>query len=105
MNKYLLIYLILALSIIGSSCVSLNKKMVEHSFSEAQWIRNGEPIVFEGEKWFPRDVIENLHDDEMLNIFIYNEENVYIEKREVRPYNRLYTKFGKYQYRLFEKND
>jgi hypothetical protein len=85
--------------------VALEKNESEYSIIEAQWIREGQPIIFEGKKWYPQDIIENLLDDEMLKIYTYKKEPVYIEKKEVRPYDRLYTKFGKNKYRLFEKND
>lgn len=103
MKKSFFLISILLLSLVYSSCVELNKQALEYSLDEPQWIRNGEPIIFENQKWYPRDIIETLLDDEMLNIFIYNGEKVYVEKKEVRPYNRLYTKFGKLKYRLFEK--
>lgn len=102
-NNFL--FILLLLSIISFNCASFEKDNPGDAVIESQWIRNGEPIIFEEEVWYPKDVIENLRDEEMLLIFIYNGENVYIEKKEARPYNRLYTKFGKYQYRLFEKND
>ncbi|MDD2653499.1 MAG: hypothetical protein PHI86_00090 [Candidatus Omnitrophica bacterium] len=104
MKNYLLLILLL-LGMISLNCVSLNNDKPTDTLIESQWIRNGEPIIFEEEAWYPKDVIENLKDSEVLLIFTYNGENIYIEKKEVRPYNRLYTKFGKYQYRLFEKND
>ncbi len=103
MKKIIFILFILAMFFAG--CANLNRDNLNDSVIESQWIRNGEPIIFEEEAWYPKDVIENLKDGEMLLIFTYNGEGVYIEKREVRPYNRLYTKFGKYQFRGFEKND
>jgi len=32
---------------------------------EAKWIRDGEPIEFEGESWFPMDSVENFLDSEV----------------------------------------
>ena len=32
---------------------------------EVEWIRNGEPIEFEGELWYPRDDVETLLDSEV----------------------------------------
>lgn len=93
------------LSLFNYSCVSLNTRSAEHSITEAQWIKEGEPIIFEEENWYPKDIIEVLLDEEMLQIYTYRDEQVYIEKIEVRPYNRLYTKFEENKYRLFEKND
>ncbi|MFZ5800873.1 MAG: hypothetical protein ACOY3D_05825 [Candidatus Omnitrophota bacterium] len=71
---------------------------------EAQWIRDGQPLEFEGEKWFPADVVENLLDEEVAPVGNYQGVEIFIEKSDVRPYSRLYTKFGKHKYRLFEKN-
>lgn len=105
MKKCFLFIFVLLLSLNYSGCVELNKQAWEYSVEEPQWIKNGEPIIFENQKWYPRDIIETLLDEEMFNIFTYNGEKIYIEKKEVRPYNRLYTKFGKLKYRLFEKND
>lgn len=98
-------FIILLVTITYSGCISLNKSEFDHYINEAQWIRDGEPIIFEGENWYPIDIIENLLDEEVVIIETYRDEKVYIEKKEVRPYNRLYTKFGKRKYRLFEKND
>ncbi len=71
--------------------------------TEAEWIRNGQPIQFEGELWFPADGIENLLDSEMDLVDAYNDVEVFVEKKDVRPYSRLYTKFAKNKFRFFEK--
>ena len=70
---------------------------------EAEWIRNGEPIVFENESWYPQDDIENYGDNELYLLGKYKGIEFYVEKMDVRPYNHLYTKFGENKYRLFEK--
>jgi hypothetical protein len=70
---------------------------------ESEWIRNGEPVEFEGEMWYPQDDIEILEDSEMLLIGNYEETQLFIEKVDVRPYNRLYTKFGQHKFRIFKK--
>lgn len=77
----------------------------QHAFSaiEADWIRNGEPIAFENELWFPKDELEVLLDSEVYKIGEYKGIVILVEKRDVRPYNRLYTKFDKNQFRYFEK--
>ncbi|MBM3248352.1 MAG: hypothetical protein FJZ10_02880 [Candidatus Omnitrophica bacterium] len=103
--KRKIVFILFILATLHAGCANLNRDNLDDSVIESQWIRNGEPIIFEEEAWYPKDVIENLKDGEMLLIFTYNGERVYIEKREIRPYNRLYTKFGKYQFRVFEKND
>jgi hypothetical protein len=70
---------------------------------EAEWIRNGEPIEFEEEFWYPADSIEGFLDSEMMLVGTYREISIFIDKVDVRPYDRLYTKFGKNQFRFFEK--
>jgi len=77
----------------------------KHPFStiEADWIRNGEPIIFEEELWFPADDIEVLSDMEVYKVGEVQGIYVFVDKRDVRPYNRLYTKFDKNQFRYFQK--
>jgi len=70
---------------------------------EADWIRNGEPIVFEKEEWYPADGVESLQDVEMQILGEYRGVQFFVEKTDVRPYNRLYTKFGRNKFRFFEK--
>ena len=70
---------------------------------EAEWIRNGEPIEFEKEMWYPADGVENLLDPDVVQVQEYRGVEVFIEKIDVRPYDRLYTKFGSNQFRYFEK--
>ena len=70
---------------------------------EAEWIRNGEPIEFEGEKWYPADAIENLLDNEVYLVGEYQKAAIFVEMTDVRPYERLYTRFGRNKYRFFEK--
>lgn len=70
--------------------------------SEPDWIRNGEPIEFEGELWYPRDTIDILTDDEVMPLGEYREVPFYLQKIDVRPFDRIYTKFGKNKFRVFE---
>ena len=70
---------------------------------EVEWIRQGESIEFEKESWYPCDGIENLLDSEVLFIGDYRGVQVFVEKIDVRPYDRLYTKFGPNQFRYYEK--
>ncbi len=73
--------------------------------SEADWIRNGEPIIFEGAQWYPVDDVEILQDTEMYILGKYRGVQFFVEKIDVQPYNRLYTKFGKNKFRFFEKKE
>ncbi|MBN1870214.1 MAG: hypothetical protein JW847_06555 [Candidatus Omnitrophica bacterium] len=70
---------------------------------EADWIRNGDPIEFENALWYPADDIEAFIDSEMAMMGEYKGVPFYIDKVDVRPYNRIYTKFGRNQFRFFEK--
>jgi len=73
--------------------------------SEAEWIRNGEPIEFEGEFWYPKDGVDGLLDSEVFIIGEYRGVQYFVDKVDVRPYARLYTKFAKNKFRFFEKED
>ena len=70
---------------------------------EAEWIRNGQPIVFTGELWYPADDVESLLDVEVTPLGEYKGVQFFIEKTDVRPYDRLYTKLGRNKFRYFEK--
>ncbi|MFH0753250.1 MAG: hypothetical protein V2A70_01645 [Candidatus Omnitrophota bacterium] len=70
---------------------------------EPVWIRNGEPIIFEGEKWFPTDEVESILDTEVYQAGMYRDVMFYLEKTDVRPFERAYTRFAKNRYRAFEK--
>ena len=71
--------------------------------AEPVWIRNGEPVVFEAEDWFPTDEVENLLDSEVYEAGTYRDVPFYIEKTDVRPFDRIYTHFSKNRYRAFEQ--
>ena len=70
---------------------------------ESDWIRNGEPIEFEEVLWFPKDDVEVLLDTEVHLIGVSRVVEFFIDKEDVRPFNQLYTKFGRNKYRVFEK--
>lgn len=71
---------------------------------EPEWIREGDPIEFEGELWYPHDGVENLLDAEVYLLGEYQGIQFFVEKIDVRPYNRLYTKFGRNSFRYYERN-
>lgn len=71
--------------------------------AEAKWIRNGEPIEFEETLWYPADGVENLLDSEVQPVGEYRNIEFFVENVDVRPYDRLYTKFARNQFRYFEK--
>jgi len=70
---------------------------------EAEWIRNGGPIEFEDELWYPADGVEGFLDSEMRLMGKYQGVEFFIDKVDVRPFGRMYTKFGKNKFRFYEK--
>ncbi|MCA9406701.1 MAG: hypothetical protein KC684_09190 [Candidatus Omnitrophica bacterium] len=70
---------------------------------EAKWILDGEPIEFEGEFWYPQDGIESLLDSEVLYKGTYQNVQFFVDKLDVRPYKRLYTKFDKNKFRYYKR--
>ncbi len=71
--------------------------------AEADWIRNGEPIEFEEGYWYPADDIEVLIDAEVYVVGEFRGVQIFVDKLDVRPYRRLYTKFGRNKFRFYEK--
>lgn len=72
---------------------------------EADWIRNGEPIDYDGHKWYPVDDYEVMQDPEVFQITEYRGVQVFVEKIATKPYQRLYTKFDKNKFRYWERKD
>ena len=72
---------------------------------EAGWIRDGEPIDYDGSKWYPVNDYEVLEDSEVFQITEYKGVQVFVEKIATKPYDRLYTKFDKNKFRYFERRD
>ena len=72
---------------------------------EATWIRNGEPILYDNQEWVPVDDIENMADAELYQISEYKGVQIFVDKIDVKPYDRLYTKFSKGKFRYFERQD
>ena len=86
---------------------NMTKKRRPKSYSipemEAVWIQDGNPIVFEEEFWYPRDDVDILSDEEVYLLGEQEGVAFFIGTIDVRPYNRIYTKFGKNKFRIFEK--
>jgi len=98
--------LLLPLLISGCQSTSGNAgRLYDHSqtSTEEAWIRDGKPIEFESELWYPADGIESFLDSEMYFVMEYKGIDVLIDKVDVRPYERLYTKFDRNKFRFFEK--
>lgn len=72
---------------------------------EPEWIRNGEPIEFDGYKWYPANDFEVMDDSEVFQVDEYKGVQVFVEKIATKPYARIYTKFDKNKFRYFERRD
>jgi len=75
----------------------------EYEATEAVWIRNGEPIEYEEMNWFPADGVESFLDAEMQLMGEHRGVKFFVDKVDVRPYDRLYTKFDRNKFRFFEQ--
>ncbi|MBI3314978.1 MAG: hypothetical protein HYZ86_03435 [Candidatus Omnitrophica bacterium] len=74
-----------------------------YSVVEAQWIRNGEPIEYGGQKWFPVNDVEILMDPEVTVVGEYKGTQIFVDKIDTKPYDRLYTKFARDKFRYYER--
>ena len=72
---------------------------------EAGWVRNGDPIEYDGSKWYPVNDYEVLQDSEVFQIAEYKGVQVFVEKISTKPYDRIYTKFDKNKFRYFERHE
>lgn len=72
---------------------------------EATWIRNGEPISFEGSKWYPVNDYEVMDDSEVYQVGAYRGVKIFVAKIDAKPYDRIYTKFGRNKFRYFQRRD
>ena len=93
------------LAFLGGCSTTQGKILQEFPFpqAEADWIINGEPVEFEGELWYPQDNVDILTDSEVLLVGEYRKVQLFVERIDVRPYERLYTKFGRNKFRIFTK--
>lgn len=94
---------ILILGGCGSSGESAANVMLYKVVSpEPEWIRNGEPVEFESDLWYPLDTVDVLLDSEVVPVGTYRDVEIFTQRLDVRPYSRVYTKFGKNKFRVFE---
>lgn len=111
MNKNGHLIFLSAVVIFLASCVTSTKgndgnvQSYTAPMKEAPWIRSGEPIEFEDELWFPQDGVESLLDSEVIMLGEYKNVQVFVDRVDVRPYSRLYTKFGKNKFRYFKRKN
>ncbi len=103
--------LLLALTGLAAGCASVNSgndgqvQSYPAPVIEAAWIREGEPIEFEGSKWFPVNDYEVMQDSDVFQIAEYKGVQVFVQKIAVKPYDRIYTKFDKNKFRYFERRE
>jgi hypothetical protein len=107
--KVLRAFLLIGVVFLVSGCV-LTQGGPDTSFTssypltEPEWIRDGQPIEFDGEQWYPTDNVESLLDTEVYQAGEYKGVPFYLDKTDVKPFDRLYTRFAKNRYRAFEIN-
>jgi hypothetical protein len=93
--------------LVGQGCTGLARssrsELSAVPLAEADWIRNGEPVEFEEELWYPTDELENLLSEEVFLIGEIRGVEVFIDRADVKPFERLYTRFRPNRYRAFEK--
>ncbi|MFC1704433.1 hypothetical protein ACFL1E_06635 [Candidatus Omnitrophota bacterium] len=88
-----------------SGCGGQQRFRGDYPFKESNWIREGKPLIFEDQRWYPTDNVENLLDQEMEYMGEYEGIPFYVEKRDVRPFQMLFTKFGYHKFRVFLKEE
>ena len=95
----------LLISFVFLSGCSLNGGIINYyHVNEASWIRKGEPIEFEEDFWYPTDTVENFLGKEMLFKGKFKGVKFFTERKDIRPFSYLYTKFDENQFRTYEKN-
>lgn len=96
--------MVIGLSVSGCGTSGGDSHIVMYQITspEPDWIRNGEPVELEGELWYPTDNADILLDNEVEPVGNYKGVPLYVQKLDVRPYNRIYTKFAKNKFRVFE---
>jgi hypothetical protein len=97
------IFLVSLFFIILSGCTSTSGGNYgrDYALREADWIKEGKPIIFDSRTWNPTEYIENHLDSEMDYVGEFQKVPFYVERRQIKPYNRIYTKFDYHKYRLF----
>ena len=103
--------LLVSLVLTGGSCGHLSSgnsgqlQSYPAPLIEPAWIRNGEPVLYDGKEWFPVRDVESLTDSEVYQIGEYKDTQLFVEKTDIKPYSRIYTKFAKGKFRYFELAD
>ncbi|PIW60519.1 MAG: hypothetical protein COW13_03740 [Candidatus Omnitrophica bacterium CG12_big_fil_rev_8_21_14_0_65_50_5] len=97
----------MTLCLIVSGCLPTSKsvdvpQIYKTPAEEAQWIRKGEPLIYQDHKWYPSDATENFMDTEVIKLGEYQDAAFFASKEDVEPYDRLYTKFSRNRYRYYK---
>lgn len=108
MRNKILIFIGLGLMTISLGCAQTSGndgRLQSYSvpLNEPDWVRNGEPVIFEKHPWYPQDGIEVFTDSEVILLGEYRGTQYFVERVDVRPYDRIYTKFGRNKFRYYEK--
>jgi hypothetical protein len=100
-KRQLLVLTLACLAITGCLSSGNSGSIQSYSFMavEPKWIREGEPIFFDGKRWYPQDDIEMMQDNEVFLLGEYRGLQIFVAKTDVKPYERLYTKFDVNKYR------
>ncbi|MDE2028654.1 MAG: hypothetical protein KGK03_04835 [Candidatus Omnitrophica bacterium] len=103
------LWLVLAAGVAGCASMAPQNSGQLQSYPspliEAEWIRNGEPIQFEGDKWYPVNDYEVFSDPEVYQVGEYRDVQIFVAKIDTKPYKRIYTKFDKNKFRYWEPRD
>lgn len=101
------LFLVLNLALIAGCKFpqSDNTLSVAAPLDEPSWIRDGEPIEYGGDKWYPTREIERFMDNEVYKAGEYRGVVFFLDKADVKPFERLYTRFAKGRYRAFERRE
>jgi len=109
MKRHTWIYMMIMTAALGSmtGCQTASQRgedaLNAAAYAEPVWIRNAEPVEFEGASWFPTDEVENLLDDEVYQAGVYRDIPFFIDRMDVRPFERIYVRFAYHKYRACEK--
>ncbi len=95
--------LVVFLAVVLAGCIagSGGRRNVDYAIKEAGWIKDGKPIIHDNRSWYPTEYIENHLDGEMEYVGEFQSVPFYVERRQIKPYNRVYTKFDYHKYRVF----
>ncbi len=101
--------LVFSLWLVGCAHTSSDNEGQIQSYAappiEAGWIRDGQPIEYGSQRWYPVNDVETLLDSEVYQVGEYKGVQIFVDKVDTKPYHRLYTKFAKNKFRFFETRD